>query len=55
MGRRLQPHGRTKALEMATPAERFRLAPITLDAASVPVDAKTIVNDFPPGSGYTDR
>jgi hypothetical protein len=32
-----RPH---QALEMATPAERFRLAPITLDAASVPVDAE---------------
>jgi transposase InsO family protein len=30
-----RPH---QALEMATPAERFRLAPITVDAASIPVD-----------------
>jgi len=32
-----RPH---QALEMATPAERFRLAPISVDAASVPVDAE---------------
>jgi transposase InsO family protein len=31
-----RPH---QGLEMATPAERFRLAPITVDAASIPVDA----------------
>jgi hypothetical protein len=31
-----RPH---QALEMATPAERFRLAPISTDAVSVPVDA----------------
>jgi transposase InsO family protein len=31
-----RPH---QALEMATPAERFRLAPISTDTASVPVDA----------------
>ncbi len=31
-----RPH---QALEMATPAERFRLAPISIDATSVPVDA----------------
>jgi hypothetical protein len=30
-----RPH---QALEMATPAERFRLAPISVDAASIPVD-----------------
>jgi len=32
-----RPH---QALEMATPADRFRLAPISVDAASVPVDAQ---------------
>jgi transposase InsO family protein len=32
-----RPH---QALEMATPAERFRLAPISVDAASIPVDAE---------------
>jgi len=32
----VRPH---QALDMATPAERFALAPITLDGASVPVDA----------------
>ena len=32
----VRPH---QALEMATPAERFRLAPISVDAASIPVDA----------------
>lgn len=32
-----RPH---QALEMATPAERFRLAPITVDAASIPVEAE---------------
>ena len=32
----LRPH---QALEMATPAERFRLAPIAKDVRSVPVDA----------------
>jgi hypothetical protein len=31
-----RPH---QALEMATPAERFRLAPLSADAASIPVDA----------------
>lgn len=31
-----RPH---QALEMATPAERFRLTPIAADAASIPVDA----------------
>ena len=31
-----RPH---QALEMATPAERFRLAPISTDAVSIPVDA----------------
>ena len=31
-----RPH---QALEMATPAERFRLAPISTDATSIPVDA----------------
>jgi hypothetical protein len=31
----VRPH---QALEMATPAERFRLQPITVDAASIPVD-----------------
>lgn len=31
-----RPH---QALEMATPAERFRLAPLSKDAASAPVDA----------------
>ena len=31
-----RPH---QALEMATPADRFRLAPLAADAASVPVDA----------------
>jgi transposase InsO family protein len=31
-----RPH---QALEMATPAERFRLAPISTDAISIPVDA----------------
>ena len=31
-----RPH---QALEMATPAERFRLAPISKDQASIPVDA----------------
>jgi transposase InsO family protein len=30
----VRPH---QALEMSTPAERFRLAPITVDAASIPV------------------
>ena len=30
-----RPH---QALEMATPAERFRLAPISVDATSIPVD-----------------
>jgi transposase InsO family protein len=33
----VHPH---QALEMATPAERFRLTPISVDAASVPVDAE---------------
>jgi transposase InsO family protein len=33
----VRPH---QALEMATPAERFRLAPISIDAASVPVVAE---------------
>jgi transposase InsO family protein len=32
-----RPH---QALEMATPADRFRLAPISIDAVSVPVDAR---------------
>ena len=32
----VRPH---QALEMATPAERFALAPITVDGASLPVDA----------------
>jgi hypothetical protein len=32
----VRPH---QALEMATPADRFRLAPLTKDQASVPVDA----------------
>jgi len=32
----LRPH---QALEMSTPAERFRLAPVTKDGVSVPVDA----------------
>jgi transposase InsO family protein len=32
----VRPH---QALDMATPAERFALAPITVDAQSVPVDA----------------
>ncbi len=30
-----RPH---QALEMATPVERFRLAPISVDGASIPVD-----------------
>jgi transposase InsO family protein len=32
----VRPH---QALEMATPADRFRLAPLTKDQASIPVDA----------------
>jgi transposase InsO family protein len=32
-----RPH---QALEMATPADRFRLAPISVDAASIPIDAE---------------
>lgn len=31
-----RPH---QSLEMATPTERFRLAPVSVDAVSVPVDA----------------
>jgi hypothetical protein len=34
------PLDRTKAIEIATLAERFRLAPITVDTASIPVDAQ---------------